>query len=599
TVDANELHGANFSVSVVGLVDKAGDIHAAGEGNSLVSSELSINTLSNSDHFVVENDAPKASSFQDTTILDQAGKSIVSLAGITVTDSDAEIAVVGTDGHTRLSGLVTDTNGHHPTVGGQSLYWAYDRDGTAYAQTDSSGIHDGTHSGTVAFKVDPSIENGVVKYATTIVTALDPVVANFSSGSQTAHGNYAASATPLTLSDAASGLTVTAEGYTGGTQTTGSYTDVYSRGTETSVNPDTQGIGVHNSFINHDDHDMLAMTFNKDVQSASFTLDHLQEGNQAQWTAYAANGTTIVATGRIVVSDDHWTEYDGTGHVIATGARSGNGSNSAADIHITVSSPDGKSFHSVQFTDPSSNEHNNDGFRVVLNSATVDSPSTIALGITATDDGYGRVSQALNISFTEPASGGENTEYDLKTWGDLHLESSRDDHNFSNHIESLDTSKGEHLSFAHLDGLGSGDSIYDTIYIGENYKSHSDITIGHGEHQYNVATIDNNRGSDGKYSDVTAQDLVHNQNVHGAGWVDQVEINCSNAGVAVSDATSHAAPGEGSWVYTVHNGTAHLDSDNHTLNITADAGKIASVDIQTGDGQIHKIDHVDKITWHS
>ncbi|QWD89963.1 hypothetical protein, partial [Polynucleobacter sp. MWH-Braz-FAM2G] len=88
TVDANELHGANFSVSVVGLVDKAGDIHAAGEGNSLVSSELSIN--STADTFTVEDDRVTVSLQAPThtgTVDDEASLTYtVNVAGTLPTD---------------------------------------------------------------------------------------------------------------------------------------------------------------------------------------------------------------------------------------------------------------------------------------------------------------------------------------------------------------------------------------------------------------------------------------------------------------------------------------------------------------------------------
>ena len=206
----------------------------------------------------------------------------------------------------------------------------------------------------------------------------------------------------------------------------------------------------------------------------------------------------------------------------------------------------------------------------------------------------GEASEDLSFKVTDKTGAKEE---DIKHWSDLHVSSGSDDHEFSSHIESLDVSKGDHLNFTNLEGLGKGDSINDTIYIGENYQSHSDITIGHGDNRYNVATIDNHSGSDGKYSEVTSRDLIANQNTNGASWTDSIEVKSSYDPTQVDHAGNATTPDHGHWVYSVENGSAHLDAEHNTLNITSDPGKTASVEIQTGDGHVFKVDHVDKIHW--
>ena len=63
------------------------------------------------------------------------------------------------------------------------------------------------------------------------------------------------------------------------------------------------GLGIDDNLINdagpHDPADELKMTFDRDVSDASITIGNFSTGDVLKWTAYAADGVTVVASGTI------------------------------------------------------------------------------------------------------------------------------------------------------------------------------------------------------------------------------------------------------------------------------------------------------------
>ncbi|MBU3541654.1 hypothetical protein ICN33_10355, partial [Polynucleobacter sp. UB-Tiil-W10] len=193
-----------------------------------------------------------------------------------------------------------------------------------------------------------------------------------------------------------------------------------------------------------------------------------------------------------------------------------------------------------------------------------------------------------------------NVSDEIKSWGDLHKAVNSSDHTYSYTVTHDMEQSGYQLHFSDNFNFSENDALKGTIYIDANGTSHSEFTLGHGDgklQQYNVATIDS-QSIDGKHVDATAMDLMSQQSNNGGSkvsWTDALEINTGGNGL-VSDS---AQTGDNHWVYSVQNGHATPASgDSHTLNITADAGKIASVEIHSADGkQVFTVDHVDKIHW--